>query len=177
MKEQCTNTYLDIKIALAVVICFISATWLSLAGIKFFYGEVQLEILQRMTACIACLLCCQENTEISKNAGINRLIITAIGGGAGILAVLLDDWIQNGLFLILLIAGGVFLTLIICRAVKVPYINARIGGVTFILVTCTMTHNARIWYAAFRLLSTFYGVVVVLVITWIFDRVMPADIN
>lgn len=161
---------LDVRIAIAVAICCLSATILNQFGISFTYGEKHLEILQKMTACITCLLCCQEDTKVSLKAGINRLVITAIGGIVGILVIAVDIWFNNGWLFVPLVALGILATLYFCKAAGVPYINARIGGVTFILVTCTLTAETRILYALFRFASTFYGVVVVLVVTWLFNR-------
>lgn len=62
-----------------------------------------LEIIQTMTSCIACLLCCQDNEKISFKSGVNRLIITVIGGGIGIVVVFLDDMIGNKWFLTVMI--------------------------------------------------------------------------
>lgn len=106
---------------------------------------MHLEILQKMTACIACLLCVQDNTKISRKAGVNRMIITAIGGIIGIGAAAADNAVGNPWFMTVLIFVGILLTLLLCKRAKVPYINARIGGVTFILVSCTFSGNARIF--------------------------------
>lgn len=166
--EKPAISCLDARIAVAVGICCLTATILNLLGAKFTYGEMRLEIIQKMTACISCLLCCQDTTQISKKAGINRLIITAIGGIVGIAVMWIDTLAANQWLLVLMVAAGVLLTLFLCKAAKVPYINARIGGVTFILVTCTLTGYARMWYAVFRFVSTLYGVLVVLLVTWAF---------
>ena len=170
MTEKTGIQNLDIRIAIAVVICFLSATACSELGFKFTYGEMHLEILQKMTACIACLLCVQDNTKISRKAGVNRMIITAIGGIIGIGAAAADNAVGNPWFMTVLIFVGILLTLLLCKRAKVPYINARIGGVTFILVSCTFSGNARIFYAVFRFISTFYGVLVVLLVSWFFQK-------
>ncbi len=145
MTEKTGIQNLDIRIAIAVAICFLSATACSELGFKFTYGEMHLEILQKMTACIACLLCVQDNTKISRKAGVNRMIITAIGGIIGIGAAAADNAVGNPWFMTVLIFVGILLTLLLCKMAKVPYINARIGGVTFILVSCTFAGNARIF--------------------------------
>jgi uncharacterized membrane protein YccC len=132
-------------------------------------GDRNLEIIQKMTSCIACLLCSQDTTAISLKAGINRIIITFIGGLVGILVIILDDVIGNDWILGCMVALGIVLTFYLCKAAKVPYINARIGGVTFILVTCTLQSGARIYYGIFRLISTVFGVLVVLLVTWVFQ--------
>ena len=131
---------------------------------------MRLEVIQKMTACISCLLCCQDNVPVSKKAGINRLIITAIGGLVGIAVICIDNVLGNPWIMVLMIALGILVTLFLCKAAKVPYINARIGGVTFILVTCTLSGTARIWYGIFRFVSTFYSVLIVLLVTWAFQK-------
>ena len=168
--EKAAITRLDVRIAVAVLICCLTSTILNQLGVKFPFGEMRLEIIQKMTACISCLLCCQDNTNVSYKAGINRLIITAVGGIMGIIVVALDVAIGNDWVMVVLVALGVLFTLFFCKMAKVPYINARIGGVTFILVSCTLTGYARIWYAVFRFVSTFYGVLIVLLVTWLFEK-------
>lgn len=168
-QKRATVSLLDARIAVAVFICCITATCLNYFGIKFAYGQIQLEIVQKMTACIACLLCCQDDVEVSYRSGVNRLIITVIGGMIGIGVVFLDNCLNSVWIMTVLVALGVLLTLFLCKLSKVPYINARIGGVTFILVSCTLGGSARIWYAIFRFVSTLYGVLIVVLITWLFN--------
>lgn len=172
--EKAAITGLDLRMGTAVLICCLTSVLLNHLGFKFAFGEMRLEVIQKMTACIACLLCCQDNTVISYRAGVNRLIITAIGGAVAVLAVVLDGQIGNEWIMALMVGAGILLVLYLCKAAKVPYINARIGGVTFILVSCTLSGNARVWYAVFRLISTLYGVLVVLLVTWIFEKLFPS---
>ena len=161
---------IDLRIMVAVAVCYVGATVLKKMGILFSYGEMRLEILQTMTSAIACLLCCQDSTKASLAAGKNRLIITAVGGLVGMVVVLVDTRVGNAALMTAMVAGGVLLTLFLCKAARVPYINARIGGVTFILVSLTLSGDARLLYALFRFLSTLYGVLVVLIVTFIFEK-------
>lgn len=170
--EKAVITALDVRIATAAGICCLTAALLNHFGMKFIFGDMKLEVIQKMTACISCLLCCQDTVKISFKAGVNRLIITAIGGGLAIAAIFLDDLAGAEWLMVILAVVGVLLTLFLCKCAKVPYINARIGGVTFILVSCTLSGPARIWYGVFRLVSTFYGVFVVLIVTWIFEKIL-----
>ena len=163
-------TRLDMRMAAAILICVLTATVLNHFGLKFPLGEMRLEVIQKMTAAISCLLVCQENVPVSRKAGINRLIITAVGGAIGIFVILLDMAIGNEWIMCILLTAGVIAVLYLCKVCKVPYINCRIGGVTFILVTCTLAGRARIYYGIFRLLSTLYGVLVSLLVTWAADR-------
>lgn len=169
--EKAAVTLLDARIAVSVLICALTATVLTECGICFPYGDRKLEIIQKMTACISCLLLCQDNTQVSFKAGVNRLIITAVGGIVGVLVALIDTNLNSPVLMTLMISGGVLLTLFLCKVCKVPYINARIGGVTFVLVSCTLSGYGRIWYALFRFASTLYAAIVVLLVTWAFSLV------
>ncbi len=168
--EKAGVTKLDLRIAVSVLICALTATLLTNFGIVFDYGGRKLEILQKMTACISCLLLCQDNTQFSFKAGINRLVITAVGGVVGVVVTLIDVAVGSSLLMVLMIAFGVLLTLFLCKICRVPYINARIGGVTFVLVSCTLNEYGRIWYAIFRFGSTLYAALVVLLVTWVFTK-------
>lgn len=167
-KKKIQITATDRKIVVSIAICYITAEGMSLLEFVFTYEGTELEIIQRMTSAIACLLVCQDNTALSRKAGINRMIITAIGGIAGVVVAVLDTVIQRPWVMAVMVILGILTTLVLCRAAGVPYINARIGGVTFVLVACTLEQYARVYYALFRFISTFYGAFVSVLITWIF---------
>lgn len=154
----------DFKIAAAVGLCLITA--------KFF------PIIQYMAASFAAILCMQDDVKLSWKFGVNRMIITLVGGIVGILVVILDNQIQNEWVFIALAIAGILLTLWACKLTGVQYINAMIGCITFILVIMVMPGQQRILYAGLRLLGTAYGVVVSLVINAIFEfiylRLNPA---
>ena len=107
--EKAAITCLDMRIAVSVLICCLTATLLNHFGVKFPLGEMRLEIIQKMTACISCLLCCQDTTTVSKKAGINRLIITAVGGIVAICVVALDNVFANEWLMVLMVTAGVLL--------------------------------------------------------------------
>jgi uncharacterized membrane protein YgaE (UPF0421/DUF939 family) len=146
---------IDIEIALASGICLFAANFIP--------------NFQAMTACISTLLCVQEGVKPSVKAGIIRLMVTAVGGIIGILIVLLDDQAINQWLFVALIMLGIMAVLLGCRLTGIPAFNARIGGVTFVLVVLTKTDSERIAYALFRFLSTLYGVASVLIVTAVFS--------
>ena len=110
-KEEAKITLLDLRIVISVVICYLTATLLNHFGIKFQYGNYSLEIIQTMTSCIGCLLVCQDSLPASKKAGINRLIITAIGGALAIVVSLIDTALGNKWLLIVLLVTWIFAAL------------------------------------------------------------------
>ena len=163
---------LDLRMGISVLVCCLVATALDALGLKWPVGEMRLEVIQKMTACISCLLCSQVSIDESRTAGINRLIITAVGGLVGVGVVMLDMALgSNPWLLCLMVAAGVVATLELCKLTGVPAINARIGAVTFILVSCTLSGTARVWYALFRFVSTLFGAGVVMLVTWGWQRV------
>lgn len=164
MNEQKIKlTGLDIRIAIAIGICILTS--------KLF------PYIQVLSACTAVILCTQDNAKIGWKNGITRLTITIVGGIMGILVVLLDNVIQNYYIFTLMAIVGILLTLLICKACKVPYIAARIGSVTFILVVIVASGTGRIDYAVLRLGGTLYGVVISLIIALIADWLIKSNVN
>lgn len=145
---------LDVKIAIAVGICLLTA--------KF------VPAIQYMAACFAAILCIQDGVKVSWKTGVIRMILTGVAGVTGVVVILLDQIIQNEWIFILLVSLGVILTLWSCKVVKIPYINARIGAVTFVLIVMVSSGTTGVTYALMRLLGTFYGILVSLLISWIF---------
>jgi uncharacterized membrane protein YgaE (UPF0421/DUF939 family) len=123
---------------------------------------------QAMTACITTLLCVQEGITPSWKAGLVRLLVTAVGGLVGIFAVFIDELAGLSHQAVLIVMAGLLLTLFGCKLARTPLFNARIGGVTFILVVLTKTGPDRIYYSFFRLLSTLYGVIAVIIASVVF---------
>jgi len=147
------NRQLTAQLAISVGICVLLSYILAPA----YY--------QTMTACIASLLCTQDTPVSSWKAGLIRLLITFIGGVAGIGVVGLDLLFDNFWIFVILCAAGVFVTIMLCGIANTPAISARIGAVTFVLVTLTRKGTDRIFYAAFRFASTLCGVLVVMLVT------------
>jgi uncharacterized membrane protein YgaE (UPF0421/DUF939 family) len=146
---------IDVQIVLSAGLCMVLA--------------FRIPEFQAMTACITTLLCVQEETTSSWKAGRVRLLVTAVGGLAGILTVFIDELAGLSHPAVLIIMAGLLLTLFGCKLAKVPLFNARIGGVTFILVVLTKTGPDRIYYSFFRLLSTLYGVIAVIIVSAVFS--------
>lgn len=165
--EKVKVSSVDLRIALAAAICVLSS-WFS----PFCLGQ---PVIQSMTACISVLLCAQETADESRKAGITRLMVTLIGGAAAVIMIALDEALQNRGIKLLLIIAGLLLTLYGCKCFRLPYINAKIGGVTFILVMLTKTGTDRVIYAGFRAASTIYGAAVILLVTWIWQKISDRE--
>ncbi len=148
---------LDLQITISVVLCLISAMYIP--------------TIQYMAACFAAILSSQESAKLSWKTGLTRLALTAVAGVAGIAVVLLDEVLANQWIFLLLVAIGLLATLWGCKLVKLPYISARIGAVTFILVVMIQSGLDRIDFALLRLVGTLYGVVVAIAVSYIFKLI------
>ncbi|MBE5915677.1 MAG: hypothetical protein E7273_02400 [Pseudobutyrivibrio ruminis] len=166
---------LDIKIIIAVGLCILTSTILNALGIKFHYGQMQLDIIQKATAAISCLLCVQDNVGASKGAGWMRIKVTAMAAIAALVVVSIDSLIGNQWLSVVLLMLGVLLTMFLCKLIKAPYMNCRIGAISYVLIAVTLSSQARIVYALFRVISTVYGVLVVIFVTWLFGLFTKKD--
>lgn len=160
-KEKIGIRALDIQIAVCLCVCIISA--------------YLCPYVQALSACTAVIICSQDKVKVSWNTGLTRLIITVIGGIVGMCVVVLDDLIQNTWIFVGMVFIGILITILICKIVKVPYISARIGCITFILVATVATGSYRITYGVYRILGTTYGILVTVAISWIFSLIMERE--
>lgn len=161
---------LDIRIVFAIGLCVLTSMVLSLLEIKINYGQIQLDIIQKATAAISCLLVTQDNLGDSKGAGWIRIKVTAMAAVVALVVVSLDSYISNQWISIVLLLVGVICTMFLCKLIKAPYMNCRIGAISYVLIAVTLSGQARIVYAILRVLSTFYGVLMVLLVTFIYER-------
>ncbi|MBQ9315874.1 MAG: FUSC family protein [Atopobiaceae bacterium] len=161
-KTSWKPTALDTRMAICILICCLVSTALTALDLKFPVGDMRLDVIQKMTACISCLLCCQDTADASRKAGAMRVLVTAVGGACGIAVVAADLALGSNPWLLApLMAAGLVPTLCLCRLAGAPAFNARIGAISYLLVAATLSGPARLWYAVFRLLSTIFGAAVV----------------
>lgn len=161
--ESWKPSMLDVRIAACVLVCLLASNALTALNLKFAVGEMRLDVIQKATACISCLLCCQDTVDASRKAGAMRVLVTVVGCVCGMAVVALDQLLgSNTWVLVLLMVVGLMASLCLCRLAGAPAFNARIGAISFLLVASTLTGAARLWYALFRMVSTVFGALV----TW-----------
>ena len=168
--ETWKPSMLDLRIAICVLVCLLASNALTALDLRFAVGEMRLDIIQKATACISCLLCCQDTADASYKAGAMRVQVTVVGAICGMAVVALDQLMGSNMWLLaVLMAAGLVATLGLCRLTGAPAFNARIGAISFLLVASTLTGTARLWYAGFRLISTVFGALV----TWVVTSLTP----
>lgn len=147
-KKLVGNT--EVRIGIGLVICLL---------ISYYIPQVQ-----RLAACTGVLMCTQEMTEHTKQAGLTRLKGVLCGGGIAVIVVLADHWLQMELVFFLLCGIGIVLNLMVCELVHMPKVTGRVSAITFCLVAFLAGGNARIVYAVNRFAGTLVGALVALLL-------------
>lgn len=157
-KNKISITGIDISIGVTVMLCLLVCHVAGLLGVQ----------LQALSACTGAVMCVQDSRKASWGAGLNRILGVICGGVAGIAVVLADNLIQIELVFYLLMGVGVVLNLLLCKLVKLPFVQARVSCMSLMLVTLVLQGGARINYAFGRLLGTLVGAVVALLVSMAF---------
>lgn len=157
-KNTALITNVDIRIGLSMILSLLIAS------------VVPGDLIQKLAACTAAIMCTQETAKFSWQSELKRMLGVIIGGVCAVLVVALDEWIGNDYVFILLCGLGIELNLISCKLVKMPPVLARVSCITFALVTLVMPGMGRVNYALLRLLGTAVGATVALLISWIYDK-------
>lgn len=146
----------DVRIGAGVVLCLL---------IVHFFPDVQ-----GLAGCTAVIMCTQDGAEFTWKAGLTRLLGVVIGGVCGTLVVLFHEAMPNAFAFIVMCGLGVLLNLLCCQWMKMPNITARVSCITFALVTLVLQGTVRIQYALLRLLGTFVGAAIALLLSWLWDK-------
>lgn len=143
----------NLKTAVAVMICFF--LFLPLQGI----GGPAGEHVGPFYACIAAVICMQGSVEQSVRQGISRVMGTLLGGGVGLLALLLGDWLEQPVLTGILLGAGVVFTIWLCNAIGRPA-ACSIGCVVLCVVILNHSGADRYLYTILRVGETLLGIVV-----------------
>ncbi len=162
------------KIAVAPIDFAIGAAVIAALLVCHVAGMFGLQI-QALAACTGAVMCVQDGKKASWGAGMNRLLGVICGGVTGIVVVLIDNLIHVDLIFYLLVGVGVVANLLLCRAVKLPMVQARVSCMSLMLVTLVLQGGARINYAFGRLIGTLVGAVVALLVSMAFAAIVKKE--
>ncbi len=137
-------------------------------------GMLGLQI-QALAACTGAVMCVQDNKNASWGAGLNRIKGVICGGLVGVGVVLIDSAVNIDVVFYLLVGIGVVANLLLCKAVKLPFVQARVSCMSLLLVTLVLQNAARINYAVGRLIGTLVGAVVALLVSMAFAAWMKKE--
>lgn len=137
-------------------------------------GMLGLQI-QALAACTGAVMCVQDSKKASWGAGLNRIKGVLCGGLIGIVIVLIDNALNVDLVFYLLVGIGVVVNLLLCKAVKLPFVQARVSCMSLLLVTLVLQGGLRINYAFGRLIGTLVGACVALLVSMVFAAVTKKE--
>lgn len=149
---------MDIAIGAAVVLTLLACHVAGMFGWK----------IQALAACTGAVMCVQDSRKASWGAGLNRVKGVLCGGLTGVAVVLIDNAVGIDLVFYLLVGIGVVVNLLLCKVVKLPFVQARVSCMSLMLVTLVLQDAARINYALGRLVGTLVGAVVALLVSMAF---------
>lgn len=92
-----------------------------------------------------------------------------IGFFIGAASIWADEFMQNRISFMFLAALGILAVLAVCWLTKLPYIQAKISCVLYVLVIAVMQGPFRITYGLMFLLGSLIGSVVSVFVAFLFD--------
>lgn len=114
-------------------------------------------------ACTSAIICLQDTVEKSVSSGINRLYGTAFGAFLGMGILYLDRLVFSVDTSIVSATLGVMLLILFCNVVhKTDAIV--IGCVVLLVIVLQQTSESPFVYSVNRLIDTFFGIVVAIMI-------------
>lgn len=131
--------------------------------------------VQALAACTGAVMCVQDSKQASWGAGLNRIKGVLCGGLTGVAVVLIDNVINIDIVFYLLVGIGVVANLLLCKIVKLPFVQARVSCMSLMLVTLVLQNAARIHYALGRLIGTLVGACVALLVSMAFAAIMKKE--
>lgn len=143
-------TGLEFRIGITIVICLLVCKLCEVLGFS----------IQALAACTGAVMCVQEGGKASFGACKNRVVGVICGGIVGVGVVLLDNLIGVDLVFYLLVGLGIMANFVLCKAAKLPLVQARVSCMTVLLVVLVLGGPARLNYAIGRFIGTLAGALV-----------------
>ncbi len=156
---------IDIAIGACVVLTLLVCHLAGMLGLR----------VQALAACTGAVMCVQDSKNASWGAGLNRIKGVICGGLIGVAVVLIDNTVNMDVVFYLLVGIGVVANLLLCKVVKLPFVQARVSCMSLLLVTLVLQDAARINYAVGRLIGTLVGAVVALLVSMAFAAWMKKE--
>ena len=156
---------IEIAIGAAVVLCLVVCHVAGMLGFS----------VQALAACTGAVMCVQDGKKASWGAGLNRVLGVLCGGLVGVAVVLIDNVVNVDIVFYLLVGLGVIANLLLCKVVKLPFVQARVSCMSLLLVTLVLQDAARIHYAVGRLVGTLVGACVALLVSMAFAAIVKKE--
>lgn len=149
---------MDIQIGVTIVLCLLLCHAANYMGI-------QLEALAVSTGAIMCV---QDSTKAAFSTSLTRVLGVICGGAVGVAIVLIDNAIGMTFVFYALCGVGVVANLLLCKLLKMSYVQARVSCMTLLLVVLVFQGADRLVYALGRFVGSLVGALVALLVTFVF---------
>lgn len=146
-QNKLSLTGLEFRIGITIVICLLFCKVCGMLGFS----------IQALAACTGAVMCVQDNGKASVGAVKNRVLGVICGGIVGVGVVLLDNLIGVDLLFYVMVGLGIMANFLLCKAVKLPLVQARVSCMTLLLVVLVLGGPARLNYAIGRFIGTLVG--------------------
>jgi uncharacterized membrane protein YgaE (UPF0421/DUF939 family) len=156
---------LEFRIGITIVICLLVCKLCEMLGFS----------IQALAVCTGTVMCVQEGSEASFSACKNRVLGVICGGVVGVGTVLLDNLIGVELVFYLLVGLGIMANFVLCKAVKIPLVQARVSCMTLLLVVLVLDGPARLNYAIGRFVGTLVGALVALAVSASWEKLSKKE--
>lgn len=152
---------MDIQIGVTIVFCLL----LCHAAERLGFQD------QALAVCTCAVMCVQDSTKAAYQVSLTRILGVICGGITGVGIVLIDNVIGISYVFYLLCGIGVVVNLVLCKLVKMIYVQARVSCMTLLLVVLALQGADRLHYALGRFIGSLVGALAALVVTMIFAAI------
>ena len=160
---------MDILIGVTIFVCLVFCHIVNAWGIP----------IEALAVTTGAIMCVQDSTKAAFATSLTRMIGVVVGGMFGIGIILIDSAVGIPFVFYLLCSAGVVATIVVCKFFKMIYVQARVSGITMLLVTMVFEGMVRMEYAVNRFIGGLVGAVlsllVSLVFVWITKRMKKED--
>lgn len=157
----------DFKIVLASFICL---------GVFELFPTLN-HIAVDAAALATIIFCCVATPKESAKAVLTRLKAVLIGFVLGSAVVFIDGLAQNKFVFVILAALGMLGVLTACWTIKLPYIQAKISCIIYVLVIAVMQGSFRITYGLMFILGSAIGGCIAVVTAFVFDFIEKSKLK
>ena len=156
---------MDILIGVTILICLLICHFANEVGIR----------IEALAVTTGAIMCVQDSTRAAFTTSLTRMIGVVIGGFFGIGIALIDSELGNPFVFYVLCSLGVIATLLVCKFFKMIYVQARVSGLTMLLVVMVFDGADRLDYALNRFIGSLVGALLALLISAVFTAVFKKE--
>lgn len=149
---------MDVQIGVTILLCLFLCHWANGMGLH----------IEALAVTTGAIMCVQDSTKAAYHTSLIRILGVVCGGGLGVLIALIDNAVGIPYVFYLLCALGVVVNLLICKAFRMAYVQARVSALSLLLVVLVFQGVDRLDYAVNRFIGSLVGAAIALAVTVLF---------